>query len=331
MADPQVTPNQTTDQQYIRKCQLIVYQRGSLDGLDLSNLRIKFSVKQSDVQTPNTADIRVYNLSADTALSLLLNLSPDFNAGNPIRGKALLQAGYESNYGVIFQGNIKQIILGRESATDTFVDFVCGDGDRAYNFAVVNTTLRKGSGPADQINAAAAATTPKGVTLGHVGDLPQTKLPRGKVMYGNARQYLRDVAQSTGKNWSIQNEQITFIPVKGYLPGERVILTSKTGLIGTPQQTTEGVNVKCLLNPRLRIGGLIDIDNASVADFKINFAVKGSPANLPIPQSPDGVYYNLVIDHAGDTRGVDWYSTILAITQNPSSNPGNSVGVSGGA
>jgi len=195
---------------------------------------------------------------------------------------------------------------------------------------VVNTTLAKGSSPMDQITAAVQTTSPKGVTLGHVGDLPQTKLPRGKVMYGNARQYLRDVAQSNGKVWSIQNEQITFIPVTSYLPGERVVLTSKTGLIGTPQQTTEGVNVKCLLNPRLRIGGLIDIDNASIADFKINFAIKGSPANLPIPQSPDGVYYCLVIDHSGDTRGVDWYSTILGITQNPSSNPGNSVGVSGG-
>ncbi len=316
-------------QQYGRKCQLLVYQSGNRDALDLSNLRIKFSVKQSDAQTPNTADIRVYNLSSETALAIYANLSPNYQASNPVRGKVILQAGYESNYGVIFQGNIKQVIIGRESATDTFVDLVCGDGDRAYNFAVVNTTLAKGSGPADQVAAAVTTTTPKGVTLGHASTLPITRLPRGKVMYGNARNYLRDVAQSTNHVWSIQNEQITFIPSKSYLPGERVILTSKTGLVGTPQQTTEGVNVKCLLNPKLRIGGLIDINEASVADFKMNFEVKGSIANLPAPLSADGVYYNLVINHSGDTRGVDWYSTILGITTHVTSNPINSVSVGG--
>jgi len=109
-------------------------------------------------------------------------MSPDFNAANPIRGKVILQAGYESNYGVIFQGNIKQVLLGRESATDTYVDLVCGDGDRAYNYAVVNTTLAKGSTPLDQVNAAAQTTSPMGVTLGHIGDFPATKLPRGKVL-----------------------------------------------------------------------------------------------------------------------------------------------------
>ena len=77
----------TSSDQFGRACQLIVYQKGNLSGLDLSQLRIKFSVKRSDVQTPNTADIRVYNLSAETALSIFLNLSPDYNSSNPIRGR----------------------------------------------------------------------------------------------------------------------------------------------------------------------------------------------------------------------------------------------------
>lgn len=308
--------------QYLRKIKLIVYDT-DLNGLDLSQLRIKFSVKRSDVMTPNVADIRVYNLSKETALSIFLNLNPTPN--KPNRGRVVLQAGYEQNFGVIFQGNIKQIILGNESATDTFVDIIAGDGDRAYNFAIVNTTLSKGSTQTDQVKAAATATAKKGVTLGHLGDLPGNQLPRGKVMYGNARNYLRDVAQNTNRSWSVQDEKITYVSNTSYLPGERVVLTSKTGLIGTPQQTTDGLNAKCLLNPLLKIGSRIEIADAIVADFKINLSIPNSPANIAVPFSADGTYYVLVVEHTGDTRGIEWYSNLICLNTDVTAPPLTSV------
>jgi len=174
-------------------------------------------------------------------------------------------------------------------------------------------------------------TSPKGVTLGYVGNnTPSAKLPRGKVMFGNAKNYLRNIAQNTNQTWSIQDEQLNFIPTKSYKKGTQVILTSKTGLIGTPQQTTEGVNVKCLINPFIQVGGLINIDEASVADYKINLAVPNSPANVPPPLTQDGVYYVLVIDYQGDTRGVEWYCNLVCITCDITSNPLNSVQTSYG-
>lgn len=302
-------------QQYLRVCKLIVFG-SDRNGLDLSELRIKFSVKRSDTITPNTADIRVYNLSEETAKTIRKEFT-----------KVILQAGYEGNYGVIFQGNIKQVILGRESQTETYVDIVAGDGDRAYNFAVVNKSLAPGATMSDQVQAASTAMAPKGVTAGNVGDMPPEKLVRTKVMYGNARDYLRDVAQTTGKSVSIQDEKITFIPKKSYLPGERVVLTAKTGMIGTPQQTNEGINVKCLINPLIKIGGRIELDNKSIERLKINLAVPGSPANIPAPLTTDGVYYVLVVEHTGDNRGVDWYTSLICLNMDVTTNPLNSVQV----
>lgn len=306
-------------QQYLRAISLIVFGK-DLDGIDLSQLRIKFSVKRSDTMTPNVADIRVYNLEEKTAIRIRKEFS-----------QVILQAGYPGNVGVIFKGNIKQVILGRESATDTFIDIIAGDGDRAYNFAVVNQTLQKGSTQLDQVNAASTPMAAKGVTTGHVGDMPPEKLPRGKTMFGNSRTYLRNVAQSTDKAWSIQDEKVTFISKKSYLPGERVVLTSKTGMIGTPQQTNEGVNVKCLLNPNIRIGTRIQIDNASIQRFKINLQVVNSAANIPAPLTADGVYYVLVCEHSGDTRGVDWYSSLICLNIDVTTNPINSVQTNYGA
>lgn len=302
-------------QQYLRACTLIVYGTNR-EGLDLSQLHIKFTVKRSDTMTPNVADIRVYNLDQDTAIRIRKEFT-----------RVILQGGYQGNEGVIFQGNIKQVILGRESATDTFIDIVAGDGDRAYNFAIVNTTLAKGSTQADQVNAAVNAMVPKGVTAGQLGTLPDNKLPRGKVMYGNSRTYLRDAAQTTQHSWSIQDEKVTFVAKKAYLPGTRVVLTSKTGMIGTPQQTNEGVNVKCLLNPNIKIATRIQIDNASIAQYKINLSVPNSPANIPAPLTADGVYYVLVVEHTGDNRGIDWYSTLICLNIDVTTNPINSVQV----
>lgn len=301
--------------QFGRAISLIVSD-SSLNGLDLSKLRIKFSVKRSDTMTPNVADIRVYNVEEQTAL----RIRSEFK-------RVILQAGYKSNYGVIFQGNIKQVILGRESATDTFIDIIAGDGDRAYNFAVVATTIAAGCSLNDQISACSGAMAPKGVTQGHIGDMPTTKLPRGKVIYGNARDALRNVALTTDKSWSIQDEKITFVSNKSYLPGERVVLTSKTGMIGTPQQTNEGVNIKCLLNPNIKIATRVQIDNKSVERYKINLSVPNSPANIPAPLTADGTYYVLVVEHNGDTRGVDWYSSLITLNVDVTTNPLNSVQV----
>lgn len=305
--------NVHSTQQFGRALSLIVSD-SNLNGIDLSELRIKFVVKRSDTMTPNVADIRVYNLEEKTAI----RIRDEFK-------RVILQAGYEGNFGVIFQGNIKQVILGRESATDTFIDIVAGDGDRAYNFAVVNTTIAAGASQGDQVNAAVKAMSDKGVTAGHLGEFSAEKLPRGKVMYGNARNYLRDVAQTSDKTWSIQDEKITFVSKKSYLPGERVVLTSKTGMIGTPQQTNEGVNVKCLLNPNIKIGGRIEINNASIERYKINLSVPNSPANIPAPLTADGVYYVLVAEHQGDTRGVDWYTSLICLNVDITTNPINSV------
>jgi hypothetical protein len=295
----------------------LVVSNISQAGLDLSLLRIKFSIKRSGVMTPNIADIRVYNLDLDTAAIIKKEFT-----------KVVLQAGYEGNYGVIFKGTIKQVILGRESPTDTFIDITAGDGEQAYNFAVVKASIAAGSSQADQLNAALIAMQTKGTSRGYVSALPGKRLPRGKVMYGNARDYIQGIAKTTDSAWSIQDEQINFLPNASYKPGTAVELTSKTGMIGTPQQTVMGVNCKCLLNPLIKVHGRVHINEASVQAYKIDFSVVGSQANTPVSLRHDGFYYVFVANHSGDTRGLEWYSDLVLLTINPANNPLNATGVS---
>lgn len=312
--------------QFGRACSLIVYGL-TQQGLDLSALRIKFSVKRSTTMTPNTADIRVYNVSDQTAQFIKTTYSPSLSSGfiASNRGRVILQAGYVGNFGVIFQGNIKQIILGRENATETYVDIIAGDGDRAYNYAVVNKTLAAGSSQMDQVSAALTPMNAKGVTQGYVQLNSFTRLPRAKVMYGNSINYLRNVGQATNQDFSIQDEAVTFVSLTSFLPGTVVVLNSNTGMIGTPQQTDEGINVRCLINPLLKIGGRIQLNNSSIQGLKINLNATNTSVKVPTPFNTDGVYFILVVEHIGDTRGLDWYSNLVTLSVAITTNPLNSV------
>lgn len=287
--------------QFIRRCNLIVSSAAG-SGIDLSNLRIVFKIKKADAQTPNTAEIRVYNLAEETEK----RIRKEFQ-------NITLQAGYESNYGLIFNGNIKQIRTGRENGTDTFIDIAAADGDEAYNFAVVNTTLAAGSRQEDQISAATSSMAKKGVSTGHIDATGANKLPRGKVMYGMARNYLRQSAVASNTSWSIQDGKVQFVALTGVLPNQAVLLTSKTGLVGQPEQTNDGIKARCLLNPMLRIGGKVQINEKDVAEAKLPDTDKDAQANKPAKIEADGVYRLLVVEHSGDTRGNDWYSDLICL------------------
>jgi hypothetical protein len=289
--------NTSADRQWLRACTLVV--GGGTSGLDLSQLRIKFTTHKGDVETPNNADITVYNLAPET----LSRIRGEFK-------RVVLSAGYQGNCGVIFDGQIRQV-RNRTEGADTLTEITVADGDRAYNYATVSATLAAGVRPTGQIAAAATAMADKGTALGYLPDLAGQALPRGKVIWGMARKVLRDVTQSTDTTWSIQDGLLQVLPGTGYLPGADVVLTSATGLIGSPEQTNDGIKARCLINPRLKIGGRVKLDNASIQTAKKDLKLGAFDKSAKLDR--DGWYRILKAEFTGDTRGSDWYADLLCI------------------
>lgn len=294
----------TGETQYIRKCDLIV-SNDTGDGLNLEGLTINFAIKKTDGQTPNTAAIRVYNLNDDT----VKRIKKEFT-------RVTLQAGYESNYGVIFDGNVKQYTEGRENVVDHFLDIQAADGDESYNFAVVNATLAAGAKQRDQIEAAAKTMQQLGGTqTGYIADDTDGEaLPRGKVMYGMARDYIRQSSTSAGCSWTIQNGKIQVVPLTGVLPGQAIVLNSQSGLVNAPEQTNDGIKFRCLINPQLVIGGTIQINERDIVKAKLDsepvkLKKDGTPEEKKEPAQlhHDGFYRLLTATISGNTRGNDWY------------------------
>lgn len=307
-----------TTKQYRRRGTLVVSKsNGDQDALDLSEVHFRFSTSAQDVESPANAEIRLYNLS-DSTIQLVRT---EFDT-------VTLQAGYDANYGVIFRGTIKQFRTGRETPTDRYLDLLAADGDLAYNFATISKTLAAGWTHVQAMKEAANAMAAKGVSLGYIdeggllgGTVPN---PRGKVLFGLPRVIMRQSAASVNASWSIENGRVNVVPLESYKPGEVVVLNAQTGLIGLPEQTVDGVRVRCLLNPRITTGSLVQIDNRSV-----NQTLQANPNAAPIPYNQwaglqqlatvaaDGLYRVFVVEHEGDMRGQAWYSNLICLAVNP--------------
>jgi hypothetical protein len=286
----------TKHNQFIRKAKLLIGKGDA--GVDMSNLQFTFQIKQAQKSNPQHASIRIYNVSDKTA--------------HPEYTRIVLEAGYQNGaYGTIFDGEIVQTRLGRENAVDTYMDILAAEGYSAHQ-AVVNTTLAAGSTALDVAEAAAKAM---GLPLVNYVTTPLPRFPRGKALYGMAREILSGAAATMGASWYYLSNAIELVPLDGGKPTEATVLNAATGMIGWPEITQDGVSVRCLLNPRLDIGSPLRIDNASIlraqASTDVHFL-----NNYPKVDA-DGLYRIYVIEHRGDTRGNDWYSDIICLSIDP--------------
>lgn len=278
---------------------------------------MKFNVRRGNVQTPNSLDVRLYNVSDNTAKALMLgNLRGTQPAGvvdqSPEFKNITLSAGYRNaQNGLIFQGAIIQCRYGRESPADTYLDIRAADGDSAYNYAVINTNLVAGSTPTQQLNVITKAA---GVSQGFIPILSTQQLPRGKVFFGMVRDSARDHAQTQGANWSIEDGQYQMTKQTQFVPDQVVVLNSATGMINWPEQTANGIHVRSLLNSNLKIGRVIQIDNKSILNFQFPLDVPSQPNLALVPRTDaDGYYVVWFAEHTGDTRGNEWYTDVICL------------------
>lgn len=315
--------------QWLRKVQLIITPglgEGN-QGRDLSEMHIQFQISQSDEQTPGTAYIRIFNLAPPTVKGIM----DEYNG-------VILSAGYQDSeqFGMIFQGTLKQITRGRVNPVDHFLDIYAADYDVALNFPRINKFLPAPVLPKHQLAEINKAIASHGVAPSNDPPPNGTVLKKGKVMYGMMKVYGRDYAITQESDWSVQNGKLQFTPRRGYRGSgtiDIVEINEKTGMIGIPEQTQDGINVRTLLNPRFRVGDLVRLNSSDITQTEVrgaNFPLIGSQAALFSPvndpdRGGDGLYRILVCEHRGDTRGLQWYSDLVCLAA-----PGGQVALYGG-
>ncbi len=293
-------------QQWLRYCKLTMGD-GSGNVIDMSEMRIRFTIEMSDGQNPNTANIVVTNLSRDT----ISRIQKEYTT-------VTLEAGYQSGYGLIFSGEVVQKRSGRESPTDTFLAVVARDSDKSYNHAVTSKSLAAGHTYRDQVDAALAPMKDMGVRVGYIADLGSKKMPSARVLFGMSRDILSTVATSTGTSWSIQNGTFQMVKNDEAMPGAAWDLNPASGLIGMPTQTIDGVEGRALLNSQFRIGTRVHINMDDVLTAPQGPLPQDELAYQTIPPlSRSGLYKLVYIRFIGDTRGQDWFCDFIGVDADP--------------
>lgn len=281
-----------------RKYRVIVSDINGI-GIDVSTLRCTFQIEKSLSETPNYAEIVLYNLSAQTENSIIKE-----------GAKVILEAGYQNpQYGLIFSGDIVQPLRGKEDNTTYTLTLVSQDGDLFYNKGIINASFRAGQTQRDVLENIAKQST-NALEIGQLSDnLTPTALPRGKALFGLTRDYFRQIAKSEQAAFYINNNKIEFIKAMDLPTNEVIQLNGKSGLIGMPEQTEEGIQATCLLNPLLDLNKMVAIDLSSIQRQKAdrNSELKNIAGA--------GIFKIIKIAHKGDTRGDEWYTEFTAVAQ----------------
>lgn len=292
------------------------------EAVDLSQLGFTFEVSEQQVSSPWQARFMIYNVGDNIIARMQKELTILY-----------FEAGYRkpsTQYGKVFQGPINYYRRGRESATDTFVEIYAMANDLPVNTATINTTLPAGHTQEDVVKAVALAMAPYGVGLGQITELGKEKSPRSRTLYGMAVDVLRDISQTVNANWFLDKEgKLHIIKEDESLKMSDTaipVLNSKTGMIGVPVQTSDGgVEVRCLLNPSVKPGGQIKINNKDVTtstqvtegmlpntEFKLN--------QQSMMLASDGIYTVGAVKHTGESRGNAWYTDITTMSGDPNKN-----------
>ncbi|GJL40734.1 hypothetical protein TUM17577_19430 [Enterobacter asburiae] len=311
-------------------------------GISLSDFKVTFQIERNDNKWPAVGTVKIYNLSAQTQNRIMQRefakiimiagydgLASDVPASEVgvVREIPASEVGQANgtNYGVIFSGDIRFTVTGKDNPVDSWVQVQACDSVEAFTSAFINTTISKGYTTEDIYVELMKRLEPYGISRGIVPEFPATVFPRGRALFGYVHNYLDEVAAQCKATWQFNYGKVDIVP-RDKATHEAVVLNANTGLIGMPQQTIgAGVNVKCLINSRIHLNGLIQLDQASVYRSALSadqisqaggpISVESQNGNLVttgLTQSPasiatDGIYKVRYISYTGDTRGQAWY------------------------
>ena len=298
---------------------------GNEEGLDLSDFRCTFKISQAVIGKPCTAEIKVYNVSKETVDRIKV---PTNAVVGDKRIKVILEAGYQEDHAVVFQGDLWWKSVGRESGTDTFMRLVAATGDRAHQYAIVSASLPKGATQADVFDAVGKAFKEMGVETKSKPEFSEGQLPRGKVIYSMAADAMQGLSAANGFDWGYGPNGIQTVRRDTSYDSKEgiVVLNSRTGMLGRPMLTVDGIEVKTLLLPQADLGTLVQIDNASIQrkGYDTSVSTGALSNNMAVTDDMiayDGIYRVVGREHEGDTRGDIWETTLVCFAVHAAQQP----------
>lgn len=260
-------------------------------------LRVAFTVKKSITAEPNSASIKVWNLSKqsrDRAAGVVrrtVDFSKEFAFidGRLIEGAAVggttelvttaaglayvkLSAGYNRAPSVIFEGS-SSALNSRRQRVDWFTEIEAGDGELGMQKGQANRVF---AGPAQLVDVLNYLKETMGLKVGGTTlSIANQTLPPGILnstffsgfaAVGRARDIFDALISTANAQWFVNDGELWIVERDtGVLPGPPVRLSpapdpSAARLLSKPRRLeSDGVEVLALLNPSIRPGHAVTL------------------------------------------------------------------------
>lgn len=313
-------------------------------------LRVEFAVDTYLLMVYWMCELSIYNMSqaAGQSITGIRDLNA-FWAWNQtlIQGDAVaISAGYkytnsstpfDPDRNVVYQGRVLQAIWTRDNVVDWKLRLRCTVGLMENTINFVNFPWVKGASALDTLNAVCAKAKLTPTIDSDTADLlDSTVYSRGYAIFGRPYEVIDDIiktAQIAGAKqglvptaWvgpnglnvrSFESSDLDQEPDHIFAPRPDPTASSgttqgpvKQTVIGTPEQTWDGIRVRVLLDASVKIGDRMQLIGALVALAPLTPG-QGYPA---IP-SRNGMYVVAGVRHVGDSRGNPWYTEITGLTR----------------
>ena len=257
--------------------------------LNISGLKIVFSVKKTLSTFSNNAHVNIYNLSKKSLDRIA------------IENELILNAGYTDGAGekLLFKGDIQKISY-EHSVPDIITKLQCDDS--GLKLREIRGELSRAAGYKalkiiGEILDAFSFPTRQHATF------TDAEYLHGFSHVGSAREALSKLTDRIGVEWSIQNGEAQLLLKGGVNLTPPIPISALNGMIGSPgllddargewaaNKRYSGWKVKSLVNPEIEPGGQLDITS----------------------NTANGIFRIEEVDHFGDTFGSDW-QTVAQVT-----------------
>lgn len=249
---------------------LVVSDSVSGKGWEITDLNMSFDVmKTSDSATSqsNHATVRVWNLSRDKQVVLE-------------KGKAqvILKVGYQPiGLTFLFSGEVV-LVQTRKEGPEVITEFKVTPSFTELSATRISQTIPAGKKVRDVVNAVVAKVPTIKKTVAE-GDYLDKELPDGYSMLGSPFSILNELAKTYKLEWNIDGNTLYISDVgKSWelRPEKAYVINQTTGLIDRPYKSSDesssntsnkGVTFRCLLNPKIKAGGIIRLEYEGFTDF----------------------------------------------------------------
>lgn len=245
------------------------------------DVTIEATITRKFWPSTQTARFAIYNLGAETRRAIYKDAF-DWTQLRAIQFKA----GYGDFTPLIFNGQIQQAYSQKEGNTEIATIIDAFDGGLSFVNGHTSQTVAGGATASEVISQLGAVGTLPGVTQDPiVGNFPTTN-QRGEVLFGNTWDIIQE---KSGGNATIDNGQVKALnPNEAIAVDEVLLVSSATGLLGSPRRSGTMVEWDMLFEPRLSLAQIVDLESAINPQFNGVNKVMGFTHQITLSRSVEG-------------------------------------------